>query len=160
MLLQSISRFGISKLGSALGPPILSSSQNKGTCWSQWSAGRRLLFSQTCCPSVVAMALPQQQHTTTTIHKTDSCWCSSAARPPQLLLPLGHTSKRFFGDEVHFLFVLFFVLFCFVLFFVVVLLLFFVVIFCFCCCFVFCFLFLLLFCFVVVSCCCFFLLFL
>ena len=45
MLLQSISHFEISKLGSMLGPPILSSSQNKGTCWSQWSAGRRLLFS-------------------------------------------------------------------------------------------------------------------
>ena len=107
MLLQSISRFGISKLGSALGPPILSSSQNKGTCWSRWSAGRRLLFSQTCCPSVVAMVLPQQQHMTT-IHKTDDCcWYSSAARLPQLLLPLGHTPKRFFGDEVRFWFVLF-----------------------------------------------------
>ena len=76
----------------------------------------RSLFSRTCSPEVV-MALPQQQYTMI-IHKTKTdscCWYSSAIHQSLLL---GHTPKRFFGDEVRFVcFVLFcFVLFCFVLF--------------------------------------------
>ena len=52
--------FGILKLGSAAAQgllPILSL-QNEGTCWSQWSAGRRSLFSQAYSSSGMAMALP------------------------------------------------------------------------------------------------------